>query len=115
MSRFRVRYTARARQQLREHLLWVRERSEKGYETLRDRILEAVESLAEEPESHAPAPESASVGFTVRRLLVGKRRGQFRILFRVIGEEVYVLAVRRGLQDLLPPEMLESEPDDGAS
>lgn len=109
MSRFRVRYSARARQQLREHLLWVRERSEQGYGTLRKRILTAVESLAKDPERHAIALESVSVGFTVRRLLVGKRRGQFRILYRVQGIEVTILAVRRGTQDFLPPEMLQGE------
>src|SRR5580704_6009167 len=57
-----------------------------------------IRTLADMPGRCALAPEAASLGLELRQLVVGKRTGRYRVIFRIVEErrEVQVLAVRHG-------------------
>jgi plasmid stabilization system protein ParE len=60
------------------------------------RLRHAIASLESNPERFGTAPEADDLGLEVREILVGKRRGTFRILFTVDGTTVNVRHIRRG-------------------
>lgn len=64
-----------------------------------------IKSLAHDPERAPLAPESVSFENPIRELFYGSgNRGTYRILFTVLGQQVYVLHFRHG-------SMLPVEPD----
>ena len=83
--KFRVVVTARARADTIEAFRWLVERSPDAASRCRYLGLEeAIASLAAMPERHPVAEEeSDQLGFTLRQMLYGRRRGTYRILFSV--------------------------------
>jgi plasmid stabilization system protein ParE len=81
---------------------WLAERSEAAADRWRDSLLQAIGTLADNPERCPEAPE-AEWHEGLRQLLHGKRRRVHRILFEVRGETVIVLRVRHNAQDFLAP------------
>jgi plasmid stabilization system protein ParE len=79
-------------------------RSRTAADRWRDRILAAVETLADHPERCPESPEAEWYGPGLRELYSGKRRNTYRILFEVRGDTVHVLHVRHGRQDFLRPD-----------
>jgi plasmid stabilization system protein ParE len=59
-------------------------------------LKKAIASLREMPIRCPLAPENARFSFEVRHLLYGRRPHVYRIVFRVMGESVYVLRIRQG-------------------
>ena len=57
-----------------------------------------IESLSDMPSRCSVAPESEKLGFELKQLLLGKRTGVYRVVFRIVEDlgEVHVLAVRHG-------------------
>jgi len=79
-----------------------------------DRLLEAILSLTELPKRCPLAPETATLGMELRQLFYGKRRGTYRIVFRIYEETpgegiVRVVAIRHGARDRIDREALDSE------
>lgn len=72
-------------------------------------VREAIESLAEMPARCPLAPETVKLGFEIRQLLYGQRRGLYRIAFRIVEDvqEVHVLAVRHGARKPLTEEEMQ--------
>jgi plasmid stabilization system protein ParE len=68
--------------------------------------MEAIRSLAENPERFGLAPECRWYPAELRQLLYGKRRGVYRILFEIRGAIVYIVRVRHSAQALLNPDEL---------
>jgi plasmid stabilization system protein ParE len=65
--------------------------------------LEAVKSLAEQPERCGFAPEVEELGIELRQLLFGKRRSIYRVLFTVTAQSVNVLHIRHAARQPLRP------------
>lgn len=65
-----------------------------------ERFEAAIESLKEMPERYSLAPEGKFVECKLRQMLFGKRPNVFRVLFRISGDEVQVLHIRRAAMDL---------------
>jgi plasmid stabilization system protein ParE len=98
--------TARALRELDGALEWLSERSRAAAVRWHEQILEAVRSLADNPERCGLAPESEWHPGEIRQLLHGKKRGVYCILFEVRGNTVYILRVRHSAQALLGPDEL---------
>ena len=95
----RVVITAAAKQNLRVAYLWAAERApHTAFEWLR-RFDAELESLAGFPERCALAPENAILEPEIRQLVFGRRRGAYRALFTIVGEEVRILHIRRAARD----------------
>ncbi len=56
-----------------------------------------IASLRQYPERSPMAPESAILGEPVREIFYGSgNRGTYRVLFMIVGENIFVLSVRHG-------------------
>ncbi len=100
---YRVRITPRALAEIDSTLARLTERAPITAQRWYERLRAAIASLADYPQRCSLAPEDEWFAGELRQLLHGKRRGVYRILFEVRGDEVIVLRVRHGAQDLLGP------------
>jgi plasmid stabilization system protein ParE len=96
-----VYMTARALSEIDETLDWLAEQSETAALRWHERLIDALRSLEHHPERCELAPESDWFGAEIRQLLYGKRRGMYRILFEIRGQNVCILRVRHSAQALL--------------
>jgi plasmid stabilization system protein ParE len=101
-----VRISAKALADVEEALAWLAERSPQAAVRWHAGLMEKVESLANNPEGCPLAVEAKMLGVELRELLFGKRRGVYRILFKVEGDVVNVVHVRHRARDWLKPEEL---------
>jgi plasmid stabilization system protein ParE len=101
--RYSIRITATALAEIDRALDWYIEQSASAAARWYDRVLAAIESLAENPQRCGLAPEKEWFGAPIRQLLVGKRRGVYRVIFEIRNTTVYVLRVRHGSRDFLNP------------
>jgi plasmid stabilization system protein ParE len=100
----RVVVTPRAKSDLQTIHSYLFQRSPRAAGDWLDGAELAVQSLSRNPERCPLAAESLSFRRQIRQLLFGKgNRGTYRILFAVIGKEVYVLHVRHGFRLPLEP------------
>ncbi len=82
--------------------LWIAQQSPQGARRWYLRFLKVVESLRENPQTHAFAPENEFVEPEIRQVMFKSKRGlRYRALFRIIDVEVQILHVRGPGQDLL--------------
>ncbi len=97
-----VRWTAQARNDLEEACLYIARDSATSAESLRVRILSVVELLASSPRSGRVVPELTRDD--VRELIVQR----FRVMYRLLGDDVEILRVWHGARLLrrrdLPPD-----------
>src|SRR5690349_12985481 len=104
---YAVRITRRALREIDEVLGWLAQHSPAGASRWYRRLLQAIESLQDNPERCPLAPENEWYsGGELRQLLHGKRRDVYRILFEIRGTTVYILRVRHGARDVLGPDEL---------
>ena len=97
--KYRVVVTARANADAVEAFRWLAERSPTAAARWYAGLEKAVAKLDQNPERHSIAEdESEQVGFTMRQLLHGRRRGVYRLLFSIEGETVTLHFVRHGAQ-----------------
>jgi plasmid stabilization system protein ParE len=83
---------------------WTAERAPMAATRWYNRLVDAIRSLADNPERCALASEDEYFPEEIRNLLYGKRRNAYRILFTIRGDTVHVLHVRRGSRQVLKPE-----------
>src|SRR5437016_1188832 len=95
---YSVSITEKAFAEIDEALNWYAERSITAAVRWYVKLLSAIRSLDENPERFGLAPESEWYP-GIRQMLYGKRRGVYRVLFKVSDEEVVVLRVRHSAQD----------------
>ena len=93
----------KAAREIEEQYDWLARRSPAAADRWRNSLLEAINTLADNPERCPEAPE-AEWHEGLRQLLHGKRRRVHRILFEIREETVIVLRVRHSAQDFLGPE-----------
>lgn len=91
---YRVKLTPRAQKDSEELYRWVTHRAPHRGALWYNRLIEAIESLADHPQRCPIAPEGQELHQEIRQLLYGKR--PYRIFFWIIGQEVHVLHIRRG-------------------
>jgi plasmid stabilization system protein ParE len=100
---FNVVIARKAAREIETQYNWLSERSESAANRWRNSLLQAIETLAENPERCPEAPE-AEWHSGLRQLLHGKRRQVHRILFEIREQIVVILRVRHAAQEFLGPE-----------
>jgi len=102
---YRVIVTPEAEADLRRAYRYIRKHAPRAAREWIRRARQAIKTLARYPERCPAAPESSSFDEPIRELFFGTgNRGTYRILFTVIGKQVYILHIRHG-------SMLPLEPD----
>ena len=94
-----VRWTQRARDDLREIHDFIARDSPRAAEALVERLLTATERLAVFPESGRVVPEFPALGY--REIIVSS----YRVLYRLEGNTVWIVAVVHGRR------LLRGEPE----
>lgn len=64
-------------------------------------LLDAIESLALDPDRHPVARENGQFEQTIRQLLFGRGKSIYRVLYTVDGDVVRILHIRYPRQSLL--------------
>lgn len=100
---FRIELSRKAARDIAAHYDWLAARSATAADRWRSSLLTAVSSLTDNPERCPEAPE-AEWHAGLRQLDHGKRRSVFRIIFKILGNRVYIARVRHAAQDLLGPD-----------
>jgi plasmid stabilization system protein ParE len=102
---YRVIITPNAAEEIRAAYRYIRNRAPEAAGRWVKGTRRKIKSLARHPERAPLAPESISFEDPIRELVYGSgNRGTYRILFTVLGQQVYVLHFRHG-------SMLPVEPD----
>ena len=100
-----VAIARKAAREIEEQYNWLAERSEAAANRWRNSLLEAIDTLEDNPD-RCPEALEAEWHEGLRQLLHGKRRQVHRILFEIRGTTVVILRVRHSAQDFLGPEEL---------
>lgn len=95
--------TATAKCEIDEALAWRARRSIHAAVRWYVKLMAVIRSLSDDPEQWGLAPESEWYP-GIRQRLVGRRHHQYRILFKVLGDTVYILRIRHGSRNLLGPD-----------
>ena len=101
---YRVEITREAEAEMLETFLWRSENlSVEAATQWYNNIMEELYSLAEMPRRCGHAPENENFEREIRQMLSGKRGSQYRILFTISGDTVYILHVLHNSMDTLRP------------
>lgn len=104
---FQVEITLPAEAQIEEAYVWYRSRDADFADQWFRGLMNAVATLQKSPRRCSLAPEHELFSEEVRQLLYGRGRTNFRVLFTIRGDRVYVLMVRHSAQAPLKSEDLE--------
>ncbi len=98
---YRVTVQRAAELDMLEACRWISRDSPAAASKWLGKIWKAIQTLESSPERCALARESEVFRQPIRQLLVGKRRGVYRVLFQIRDDEVLVLHVRHGARQQL--------------
>lgn len=105
---FRVMITENAKDNLRHYFDWSARNTPDNAERWLNRFQEALQTLSENPQRCSLAPENDVVQEEIRHFLFGKRVGTFRVLFRIVDDEVRILHIRRAaMRDATPDDLAD--------
>jgi len=107
MTVYSVKWTRSAATELVTISGWIAQKNPPAAAQWIDATERRVNTLATFPERCPPAPEAKETGVDVRQLVIGKRGGRYRVLFRVKDSEVQVLKIIHGMREHLTPEEIE--------
>jgi plasmid stabilization system protein ParE len=108
MKKYRLAVSWRADQDADGIFEWLATRSAAGALAWFSAFRDTLRDIAQKPQSYSRAPEADTLDRDIRQALFKTRRGQFyRILFVVIEDVIYVVAVRGYGQDLATRDDLE--------
>ena len=102
MKRYKVVITPFAGENILEAFKWYQLENPIYAAKWQTGLEDAIKALCTFPHSHALAPENEEFEEEVRQLLYGKST-PWRVLFTVLGSNVYVLHVRHGQRDYWRP------------
>jgi plasmid stabilization system protein ParE len=71
--------------------------------------IEAMQTLADQPQRHVLARESAKLGVDIRQLLYRRHQSVYRILFTVEPTTVRVLCIRHAARDEIVDEDISTD------
>ena len=94
---YRVLITAQAKTNLRDYYVRAAEQAPVAADRWLSRFESALQSLTDHPERCGLAPDNDAVTPTIRQLLFGRTASVFRVLFTIVGDEVRILHIRRGV------------------
>lgn len=97
---------AKAQADVLETCLWLTQFSPEAAADWHARLLAEMKTLEDTPLRCPLAVEASRLRIDLRELIFGKRRGTFRILFTVDGDNVYVLRIRRATRDQIKAQDL---------
>lgn len=101
---YRVVVTARARADALEAFGWLADRAPEAAERWYMALQEAIADLANGPERHPVVQEESELlGVTFRELLLGRRRGVYRLLFTIHEDVVTLHYIRHAARGPLEP------------
>jgi len=100
---FHVAIARKAAREIEDQFNWLADHSEAAANRWRNSLLQAIDTLENDPERCPEAPE-AEWHPGLRQLLHGKRRNLHRILFEIRGQTVVILRLRHSAQDILGPK-----------
>lgn len=95
---FQVNLTTRATSDIESALEWLQETAPHALEQWYEKLMAAIHSLEYLPTRYPvfrQAEKRLKLDFEVREMLFGKRRGTFRVFYRIIDDTVNVLHIRR--------------------
>lgn len=100
--KYQVRLTDKAEADVDAVLAWFAEQQalEAGSRWFA-RLMVAIDTLESMPERCPLLAEAGDIGLEIRELLIGKRRGVYRVLFQIQEKTVFVLRVWHGARDRL--------------
>ena len=102
--KYRVVVTARASADAVEAFRWFAEHSPIAAARWYAGLEKAIAKLGQNPERHPIAEdESDQVGFTMRQMLYGRRRGVYLLLFSIDGDTVILHYVRHSSRGPIEP------------
>jgi plasmid stabilization system protein ParE len=85
-------------------LWWAENHSAEQATDWHDVVSRQIQQVANAPESHGLSAESPFFHYQIRDALIGKgRRGSYRAIFTIVGNEVVVLRVLRASQGKIMP------------
>jgi plasmid stabilization system protein ParE len=99
-----VEFTIRIHRRAERDIAAVIRSADGGTDRWVARLMKVIATLSKMPERCPRAAEADDLGMELRELIFGKRRGAYRIPFRIEGQAVIVLRVRHAAQDNLRPE-----------
>jgi plasmid stabilization system protein ParE len=85
---FKVEVTEIAAAEIDFAYQWIKERAPDAAERWYDGLMAALSGLRQNPRRCARVPSTSFVGAEVRQLVYGRRRGRYRVLFTIHGNEV---------------------------
>ena len=101
---YNVIVTPTADAEAMEAVAWYAERSTDVAQRWHAGLTRAIDGLAKLPTRCPVSPvDSKALGCEVRRLLYGKRRGVYRILFSIDGDTVWILRIRHSALGPMKP------------
>lgn len=93
---YRVEVTEIAAAEIDQAYSWLKDRSPSAAERWYLGLMASLALLREHPRRCAQVFDVSSAGAEVRQLIYGRRRGRYRILFTIAGNDVQVVRVLHG-------------------
>jgi plasmid stabilization system protein ParE len=109
MKKHRLIIQPTAFDDLDEAYQWICDRSPDAAARWFTGFVAALNSLTSFPERCGLAPEDDAVDQEIRQLIYGRRKGTFRALFTIVGNEVRVLHIRHAAQQAMTADELSEE------
>ena len=102
MTRYKVRLTSKAEDDVDRVLAWYRDQIavEAGVRWF-GQLMAKIDTLETNPQRCRLAAEAHELGLDIRELSLGKRRGVYRLLFEIRGQTVHILRVWHCARDAL--------------
>lgn len=102
MKKYHVLLTDKAEADVAAVLVWFRSQSAiaAGARWFAQ-LMTVIDKLEIMPERCAKATEGTDLGLDLHEILVGKRRGVYRLIFQIEGHTVHILRVWHGARDVL--------------
>jgi plasmid stabilization system protein ParE len=102
----RVVITDAAKRDLRNAYLWAAERAPVTAAQWLNRFETELMTFDHFPDRCGLAPENSLVRPEIRQFIFGRRKGAYRALYTIVGDEVQILHVRRASRDWATPDDL---------
>jgi plasmid stabilization system protein ParE len=100
VKKYHVRITEKAEQDVASVLAWFRNQAtETAGGKWFAQLMAAIDTLERMPERCGMAAEATDIGLDIREILVGKRRGTYRVLYQIEGRTVHILRVWHAARD----------------
>lgn len=106
---FQIKFTRYAQEEIESAYLWLKDYNTAYADQWFRDLMNVISTLQEKPRRCALARENDDFPEEIRQLLYGKPKRQYRIVFTVQEEFVYILSVRRGERSALDFDPLDLE------